>query len=170
MSDAIKAAEVAVSEANAALTKITNTLYADKRAAEAEVVARHADALSAARKVLADAERALRDAKDTLPDHPWTGKRVFKMEHHGPSYRRLPQRRVEGIVETVRSTTAFAVNVGTWRRPAVGTPLVRLLKKDGSPALGFDGLSNRWDGESIWKLVDDGASSASTPGDSGTTP
>lgn len=40
-----------------------------------------------------------------------------------------------GVLEVVTRGSAFPSNQGSWRRPAVGTVIVRLLKKDGSPSL-----------------------------------
>ena len=55
---------------------------------------------------------------------------------------------VYGILEAVTSSTVFPDNIADYRRPHIGTFLVRLLKQDGSPSLRID--SSLW----WWTRID----------------
>lgn len=93
-------------------------------------------------------------AEDALPAHEWEGRKVSRT---GKIYRRfgggiVGEKRFEGIVETVRSTSVFAANV-RYNIPPAGSVIVRMLKKDGSPGLSFEGFSD-WNGAPRWTLAE----------------
>lgn len=150
-------AEELVRVAAKAADAIDRAIRAEVDAATAQIKDAYAEKLATATGAVRDAKAVLRDVKDQVPDHPWTGKRVFKMvwapgQH---SWTRDPKSaRIEGLVETVRSTTAFPGNVGSYSRPRVGSPLVRLLNKDGSPGLRFDSMGGDYHG---WQLAEETA-------------
>lgn len=107
--------------------------------------------LSALNQELRDAED--RDARANR--HEWDGKKVYREEkiygRYGSGVKLIE--RIEGIVETVTRDTEFAENLGSWRRPALGAPIVRLLKKDGTPGKKFERLNNTGFGDTQWLLV-----------------
>jgi hypothetical protein len=117
--------------------------------AKAAYLEAHGYAESVADGIAATAARIA--AEDTLPAHEWEGRFVTRTKTSGPSYNRRTET-FRGIVETVRSDTVFAGNVGRWRQPDIGTAIVRHLKKDGSPALKFEKLEDTWGVP--WKLED----------------
>jgi hypothetical protein len=153
MSNAVEMAEEAERRAMRAMDAILGRKREEKRLAEAGLNERFREELASAFEVLSEARAELRDAKDRLPDHPWAGKRVFRMALQGPSYLRRPAKRIEGIVETRRSTTEFPGNTASYRKPQIGQGFVRLLKNDGTPGAKFELLGHH--GE--WKLVDEAA-------------
>lgn len=104
-----------------------------------------------ARLKIKEAERA-RDAHiEDKASHPWEGRRVFRLEYrlNRNSWSRGKAERIEGIFEIVRRDTKFAANLSSWRRPAVGTFIVRHIKKDGAAGARFKTFLER-DG---WELV-----------------
>lgn len=107
--------------------------------------------IDGARQRLREAIRKRIASEDALPDHPWEGARVFRIEAVGWGGRQ--KKRVEGIVETVRSTTEFAGNIGDWRKPEIGKAIVRSLKKDGTPGVKFKNLNSHWGGLE-WQLCE----------------
>lgn len=163
----VEEAAAAVSLARRALETVTTVAKQEAEAARAAVMQRHAELIGAKSAALIQAELALREAKDRLPDHPWAGKRVFRMEPpRGRSWevRGRPEVRVDGIVEMRRSDTVFAANK-RWGLPEIGRPFVRLLNKAGKPGLSFDVLERSY---RPWQLADDlgektGRDPSSTP-------
>ena len=121
-------------------------------AAERKVKERWASLMDEARDNLRQAVVARVAAEDATADHPWTGKKVFRMEAQGRSYQRLPDKRIDGIVETYRSTTKLPENSARWRLPSIGQPIVRLLRKDGSPGLKVEVFSRAY---REWKLAEE---------------
>jgi len=148
-------AKEAVIGAAFAVQAIEDVIRGEIRAATDAIQAKHAGALRDANLVYSQAKRALTAAKDATPDHPWTGKRVFREEtiRHRWSTTVARVDRFEGIVETFRSTTSTPANMSAWGRPEIGTPIVRLLKKDGSPGVKFEIMREH----KAWKLVDETA-------------
>lgn len=132
--------------------EVENNIKKEAREAAREVEERRASELSAVRQARTAVQRDLLAAKDRLPDHEWTGKRVYKMMSRG-GFRREPVR-VDGIVETVRSTTVWPDNISRYRMIAIGKPLVRLLKADGKPGVKFEEMNGEHHG---WKLVEGGS-------------
>lgn len=129
------------------VSRIENEIAAAKNAARQSIDEEYAERLGAATAARRDAAKALRETKDALlPNHPWTGKRVFSMRRVGDRWNRKMER-VEGIVETCRSTTAFPPGQ-RYGLPMVGDGFVRQLKKDGKPSLRF------WDLDKEWQLVE----------------
>lgn len=146
----IATAARAVEVAERAARDLASLVRAEADAAAAKVQAAHAEELSLARTAVVAAEQALRSLKDETPDHPWTGKRVFKMVTKGRYWERRAPERVEGVVEMCKSSTSFPANAAYYSRPQIGAAFVRLLKKDGSPGAQFD---RAFGGNySIWKL------------------
>lgn len=117
-----------------------------------QVRERRRSELSAAQAIRHACEVDLRDAKDRVPDHPWTGKRVYRMELERGSWARN-YHRIEGVVEMRRSDTVFPSNLGVYSIPAMGEPFVRLLNKDGKPGLKI--ISRDSGSLRDWKLVEE---------------
>lgn len=149
MSD-IEQAKAAVEAADRARRAVEREIRDAEEAAKAAIRAQFDARLKAAWEGVNDARAALVAAQDQTPDHPWTGKRVFRMEQRGRVWERRTPIRIEGIVETVRSTTVFPENTAQWRCPGIGQPIVRLLKKDGSPSKRFEEMSRH----TSWKLAE----------------
>lgn len=147
--DEAKAALRVVEQELSALDKV---IRQEKEAAASAITERYADRRSALLARLSAARADHVKAQDATPDHEWTGRRVYKMVSQGRHWERRPQKRVEGIVETMRSTTALPSNTASYRRPYIGAAIVRLLKKDGTPGAAFDMLSNG--SYQPWKLVE----------------
>src|SRR3546814_16951063 len=83
---------------------------------------------------------------DTAPDHPWTGKRVRREKPVGYHWENRTET-VSGIVETYRSTTHRPANLGSWRLPEIGSPIVRFLKRSEERRVGKECVSTcsfRW--------------------------
>ena len=160
----VKAARIAEDEARAARDAIDSAAKAAGQEARqrAEKAYRLAHDYEGACKRLIAACRARIAAEDATPDHEWEGRRVFVMENAGPHWNRS-QKRVEGVVETVRSNTVFASNSSGWRKPAIGEPIVRMLKKDGSPALKFESFYRTWGGK--WALCDPASAAGARSGE-----
>lgn len=146
---AVEVAEAAADVSRRLLRDVDTAIREAKQQAAKEVDERfRAQREAAVQKVIA-AERDVRDAKDRLPDHAWTGRRVFKMEATGPSWSR-ETKRVDGVVEMRRSSTPFPGNAADYSLPALGEAFVRLVKKDGTPGLQFARLHSHRG----WKLVE----------------
>lgn len=145
-------AKAAVEVAEQVVRRLRALIDDKVRAARAEIEAAHREATDAASAAAMSARATLQQVKDATPDHPWTGKRVFKMVRQGRSYENRPAARIDGVVETVRSQTPFPANTGLYSRPPVGAPLVRLLTKDGSPGVRFDSMRGDYHG---WKLAEE---------------
>lgn len=116
-------------------------------AAKASDAYKKAHDLPGAREALQAAVIARIAAEDALPPHEWDGRRVFRLESTRWSGR---EKRIEGVVETVRSTTRFPESAARWRRPNIGSGIVRLLKKDGTAGLKFETMGD-W---KAWQLAD----------------
>jgi hypothetical protein len=151
--EAVRSAEAAEEAARDILQQVERVIREEKWAAAQEVNKRFADELDAARRAVYKACRATTAARDLTPEHPWTGKRVFRLKPQGPSWYRQPPKRIEGVVETMRSTTVLPGNTAGYSRPMLGAGFVRLLKADGSLGLQFTRLHPN-DG---WALVEDPA-------------
>lgn len=149
----LEQAEQARAAARSALESVEHIARLEAKAASDEVMAKHAPLIAVKRAEHLAAEAALKAAKDRLPDHPWTGKRVYWMKSQGWSYERLPEKRVEGIVETYRSTSELPGNTAIYSRPRIGQAIVRALKKDGTPGSRFEILHET--GYRRWKLCDE---------------
>ncbi len=86
--------------------------------------------------------------------HEWEGCKVTRDEvkYHSWGARERSRTPLFGIVETVTSKTEFPRNSASWRRPSIGQPIVRFLKKDGSAGLKFEDL-RRGENREQWKLA-----------------
>lgn len=151
--DRIALCESAEGDARRAANALEETIRAEKDRASSEINKRFAGQRAALSAAVSDARAATIDAKNALPDHPWTGKRVYKERDVG-SWGRKQIERLEGIVETRRSTTSFALNA-KYGIPRIGEGFVRLNKKDGSTGAKFDSLSSGWNADEFWKLVEE---------------
>lgn len=149
-----------VDEAKAALDAARKLLQAhelevrlEKVRVTAEVVARFSNQTADLTESVRAAEERLRAAKDALPDHPWTGKRVYREEKQ---YARFSSRvtgveRIEGVVEMRRTGTVLPGGQ-LWGLPQLGEAFVRLAKKDGSLGLKVEDLERRHRHDQ-WRLV-----------------
>ena len=145
--DDIKAAREAEDAARKAVVSFRSEIEAEIHEAALAIRNRRQPALYALNDALRERTRERIAAEDVSPDHPWTGKRVFTMRrprgmgwrtHYGDPVR------IEGIVETYRSTTAMPSNTTSYRLPRIGEGFVRLLKADGSSGLKFERLDGNW--------------------------
>lgn len=148
---AVEKAAEAAAVAKKALEALEAEIREAKRVASAEIEARYGNQKADVMATLHERNRDLRDAKNALPDHPWTGKKVFMECDSGPSYRRS-RVRMDGVVEMRRVDTVFPENV-RWGIPEIGKPFVRLLKKDGTPGMRFESIHGSWGKK--WKLRDE---------------
>lgn len=153
----IKEAEADLREAERASDDLASEVRAEIEAATAEIKARFHDRTDAAWRAKYAAYNAVLAAKDRTPDHPWTGKRVFRMGRDGGVGSRA-LKRIEGVVEMRRTATAFPANTARYSLPSMGQAFVRLLKADGTPGTRFSQHIQDW------KLVDD-APALDTPHD-----
>lgn len=142
----IAEAAAALSAAEDAVYKVQRRVNAEVQVAADAVRAKHSAELSEAANGVRAARQTLNSAKEQLPDHPWTGKRVFHLVSRGHVWQKLQPDRVEGIVETRRAGTSFPANAAYYSIPATGEGFVRLLKKDGTPGVKFDRIRG-------WKLA-----------------
>lgn len=150
----VEQARNAEMEADTAYRRIESLRAEAIEAARQRVIDEWRERLSAASDVRREARMARIAAEDAQPDHEWEGRRVFRMEPQGRSYQRLPDKRIEGIVETYRSTSDVPMSTPSYRLPAIGEAIVRLLKKDGTPGAKFEKL-DRGCWSSKWQLVED---------------
>jgi len=137
--DKMPTGESRLVRAESALQAAADALSA-ARAVEAqairEIKAAHKSAIDGAQAALSAAQAELRRAQnESVPDHEWVGRRVYRMEpqYSGSGYfrTRSGEKRVVGVAFTHR----HGIDLGpgwTWNKPEVGTPMVRLLKKDGA--------------------------------------
>lgn len=153
--DKIKTTGAALDAASDALSDLKAAMREEINAATNAINAAYADRLKSARVKVAEAERAHIAAKDATPDHPWTGKRVFKMARpRGSSiWDRRPDVRVDGVVETWRSDSVRPANISSWRAPDIGVPIVREIKKDGKPSAKFERLFSDIHKSTRWQIV-----------------
>lgn len=143
----LKAARVAASQA---LQKASMARLEALRAVEAE----HVPIIEKARAALGDAQRAYDEAVASQSSHPWTGKMVSRTVEKsvGSIWRGVKERVKErGIVEIVSPSNPW---VGRkYSAPEPGTPVVRLLKKDGKPGAKHETLV-RWDHLTKTTIID----------------
>jgi hypothetical protein len=148
--DPIQLAEAEEERAVQALRELEEAIRVEKRDAMALIDAKHSDELRRLKGQRSAARRAVIAAKDAhLPDHPWSGKRVHKMKRVG-SLRHGREERIEGVVETVRSSTEFPLNTASYSKPRQGKAIVRLLTTKGAVGLRFEKLDR-----GAWKLVEE---------------
>jgi hypothetical protein len=149
----LEKAEAALTAASRALDYIEQQIGDDIAKVADAIRAKYKPELILARERYGAAHTAAITARDKTPDHPWTGKRVFRIKQkwNSSTWRHEPPVREDGIVEMRRSTTRFPGNIRSL--PLMGTPFVRLLKKDGTPALRFEEMHSR----SGWQLVEGAA-------------
>lgn len=157
----VEQAQRAVISAERVHQQLIARISAEVDAQRSLIREKHAAEMASALAEIREARLAHLAAQDATPDHPWTGKRVFKMEtpRGSRSWDRRPPVRVEGVVETRRSSTPFPANRAVYSIPAVGDPFVRFLKKDGTPAAAFERIYRF---PEAWALVDDQSGSAGT--------
>lgn len=144
-----------VDEAQAALDAADRALSQAVRCMDEEIAAvkaRHEPSIRLAKEAFTSAAQALREAESAAtPDHEWEGKTVCRTveEWSGPRWNRQSTKTTErGVVFTYR----HGIDLGpgwTWSTPAIGEPMVRLLKKDGKPGVKTVRLKN---GGGPWTL------------------
>lgn len=147
----------ALSEAEGAVRALRQQRDAEISAAKALIMDKYMPQLAAAERLAHDAAEAHRASEDALAAHPWEGRRVYReVEAYNNRWSRTSHKvRVEAIFEVYRSWTPVPGNMSRWSRPAIGDPVVRPLKKDGTPGLKIDRVHVLKDGTVHgWKLVD----------------
>jgi len=121
-----------------------------------EVKAKRSDGLSEISRRLSALKREQQEARDAaVVPHEWEGRKVTRDEvKYSRSWRGGEKSRtpVFGIVETATSQTQSPANC-RYSVPRVGLPIVRLLKKDGTPGLKFETLA-RYEHQEQWKLAE----------------
>jgi hypothetical protein len=149
MSETIEQARAAIQAARQAM----KVAEAGRAAAVSAVRDEWQPAIFAAERAEREAVAALAAAESAAaPDHEWTGKRVFRVEDimaGGWSRTKVGEKRYEGIVETYRPGVALGRGHYCY---TFGEPIVRLLKKDGTPGAKTEGLKRSFGGD--WQLVD----------------
>lgn len=148
MTDAVRAAQEAVEIAERALSEVER----EKSAAVYAVELEWRPKIGEATRALGEAKRALRQAENAAtPDHEWTGKKVYRIEEcfSRRSYKKIGETRLEGVVETYRHGVTLGRGHYVYK---IGQPIVRLLKKDGTPGLKTENLDRTFGGE--WKLAE----------------
>ena len=105
------------------------------RAARDAVMAEHEERTAELRKAKRETAAALRQHISDSAQHPWDGKRVYRMvtpRSTGYRYGRPPEKvREEGQVAIHRAGDRYLGNVPHYRRPSVGDLYVRNVLKSG---------------------------------------
>jgi hypothetical protein len=148
MSDMEKAAALANAEAalKAAREHLSEVEFA-RAADRAEVEKRHSGPVAEASRAVslarAEVQRAIAAA---TPDHEWEGRTVERVAvtHDRWSHRETSRTTIRGIVYTAKPGVDCGPGHNSWRKPAPGTAMVRLLKKDGKPGLKSEEMRGRW--------------------------
>lgn len=135
----VEQAKSAMTAAKAAHDELLDKVRKEADEARAAVWAKYQDELDKLNVIRCDAEQAVREAKNRMPDHEWTGKRVYRMVNRAYGYRTNMVREY-GIVETRRIETKFPYNTADYRMPSLGDGFVRLLKKDNTVGSKFDSM------------------------------
>ena len=154
MTSEVNRAAEKVNAAQHALRAVERAASDAAREASDQVKASFADRIRAAKAELDEAETAHTLAQDgaTKP-HKWEGRRVARTLEKRGRWGGAPSFEVQtGIVETVTSATAFAANLGSYRRPEIGAVIVRQLKKDGTPGKDFRMFVDWQSQTSPWSL------------------
>lgn len=82
----------------------------------------------------------------TSQPHEFEGKKMVRSTYvRGRYLSRLVETPIYGIFETVTSKSVFAANTPSWRKPDVGSHIVRLIKKDGQPGIKWEVFNERSD-------------------------
>lgn len=110
----------------------------------------HLDNLRQTKNDLQAALIALQDLQAIIEPHEFEGKRMTRTVWESGGYRRGGRQvPIYGIFETVTSKSVFAQNTPSWRKPAVGSHIVRLVLKTGLPGVKYEMFNERSD----WKPV-----------------
>jgi hypothetical protein len=109
------------------------------------VWARFSERIKEAHEAWMAADKAYRWAKVAGAYHPWVGKKVCRTVER-LSYRNTVRdaKTVYGVIEICTPSSRFPEGTASWRLPQPGAAFVRLLKKDGTPGLGFATDVNDW--------------------------
>jgi hypothetical protein len=149
MSETIEQARAAIQAARQAM----KVAEAGRAAAVSAVRDEWQPAIFAAERAEREAVAALAAAESAAaPDHEWTGKRVFRVEDimgRGGRPQKVGEKRYEGVVEVYRPGAALGRGHYCY---TIGTPIVRLLKKDGTPGAKTENLERSFNDQ--WQLVD----------------
>lgn len=134
--------KAAVEAAERAVRDVERLISAEVSAARQAVEAKYEGALSDARRERARATAA-KEAADiaAAQTHPLAGKRVQRKVRKSGWSRDLVDQL--GVVEIFTRESAVPLNQ-RYMRQSIGDPIVRLLKKDGTPGLKIERLSPEW--------------------------
>lgn len=88
---------------------------------------------------------ALQDEQTVTKPHEFEGKRMTRMAWETAYVRARRQYPIYGIFETVTSKSVFAQNTPSWRKPAVGSHIIRLVLKSGSTGIKYEMFNERSD-------------------------
>ena len=88
---------------------------------------------------------ALLDEQAVTAPHEFEGKRMMRMAWETAYVRARRQFPIYGMFETVTSKSVFAQNTPSWRKPAVGSHIVRLVLKTGLPGIKYEVFNERSD-------------------------
>lgn len=101
------------------------------------------DRIAGAQLAYHDARTVTKEAETAAAvDHEWEGKVVRRELRRrygdkGPRYER-------GVVITYRPGVSLPANIGSYRKPAIGQPIIRLLKQNGEPGVLFERMTESW--------------------------
>jgi hypothetical protein len=148
----IETLHAAYSQAFVAYTRRKNDV--DSAATKAAIAARsevqnaHRDELDALSKDAMLKKAAYDQAVSNAASHPWEGKRVFKDENTGKSWRPATKR-IFGIVRVRRNGERPGAANQNYGLPRIGQAYIVAVKKDGTEAVRV--LERAGDGGAFWK-------------------
>jgi len=144
---AVQAAQKAESAAYSALRKLERERDEEISEAKERVRVAWQDRIGEASSAY---YRAREDARDALVaasvDHEWEGKIVMRLTDRYARYgsRVLGQTVERGVVITYRPGVTLPESTARYNYPAIGSQIVRFLKKDGTPGVKFERLTDSW--------------------------
>lgn len=142
--------------AEAVVKELEREIRQEIAAATKAINEKWAERLNAANAARYEARKAADEALMAKgAEHPLHGKRVSKIErkYTGNGWHRKGEDvEVFGIVEVFTPQTERPANQ-SYGLPSYGTPIVRLLKKNGAPGSKFERLCS-WNGTEQWKLAE----------------
>jgi len=140
--------EEAVQAAEEAVRAIEREISAEIDAACAAIRAKHKATLDAACRARSQAVEAKNAAAISEgAASPLVGKKVRREVNRwrGPIWSSRRETVEEfGIVEVFTRESRMAEKLSRYGRPQLGTLIVRILKKDGTPGLKFERLTEQW--------------------------
>lgn len=147
-------------DASAALRDLRIEFDEAKKAAADKVKAEWEPRLGLAERALSNAVDLYEKAVSESASHEWEGRTVTRQVslRNAPGWD-LRTTTERGVVEVVRIGTEFPANTPSYSRPPIGTTIVRMLKKDGTPGLKFERLYRRLGNNTQidgWQLEEEG--------------